>query len=104
MLVYINYPNPHITIHNDASCQQIQIHQKTGQRRIQIRPASLKSVLNDFIVDKHDFEPMKEYNDMWLDITLDSPDQEFGIVYVIQALLGQRYSPLANAPVNIHCK
>ena len=104
MHVYINYPNPHITIHNNASCLQIQKNRKTGQRRVQIRPANLKAVLNDFIVEKYNFKAEKNYNDMWLDISLDTKDQEIELVDEIQAVLGLRYKPLKNAPVNVHCK
>jgi hypothetical protein len=104
MQVYINYPNPHFTIHRDPACKQIQRHEKVNQRRILIRPENLKAVLADFINDAYDFKPEQKYNDMWLDIFLGNSDQEFGLVYVIQAILGQRYKPLGNALVSVHCK
>ena len=40
---------------------------------------------------------------MWLVINLDSQEQEMGIVYVIQVLLGLRYKPLREASVKVHC-
>ena len=48
---------------------------KTGKRHIQVRPANRKAVLNDFIIEKHDFKAEKMYNDMWLDISLETKDQ-----------------------------
>lgn len=103
MQVYINYPNPHITIHSDTSCNEIFKQHKEGQRKIKVTPTSLKGVLLNFIQDKYDFKTEKVYNDMWLDITLKNYEQEIGFVHIIQAILGQRYKPLYDAPVSIHC-
>ncbi len=103
MQVYLNYPNPHITIHKDASCGQIHMHHKQGQRRINVNAVTLRFVLADFINDKYAFKAEKLFNDLWLDISLDTPEQETGLVHVIQAILGQRYSPFSDAPVSVHC-
>jgi len=104
MHVYINYPNPHITIHKNAACQQIQIHQKGGQRIVKVNAATLKNVLNSFINDTYSFESKSQGNDMWLDISLSTSEQEIGLVHVIQAILGLRYKSLGNAPISFHCE
>jgi hypothetical protein len=64
---------------------------------------NLKTVLVDFINNKYPFKAEKEFNDLWFDINLDSSEQEIGFMYVIQAIVGQLYSPFQNAPVNEHC-
>ena len=103
MQVYISYPNPHFTIHKNASCQKIQMRQKDGQRFVKVNAATLKDVLNLFINDAYDFKAEAQWNDLWLDISLSTPEQEIGFVHVVQAILGQRYKPLSNAPISDHC-
>jgi len=103
MQVYLNYPNPHITIHKDASCGQIHMHEKEDQRRISINMVTLRFVLTDFLNDKYIFKAEKQFNDLWLNINLDTPEQEMGLVHVIQAIIGQCYSPISDAPVKEHC-
>lgn len=103
MQVYINYPNPHITIHTLSSCPQIQMHQKSGQRIVKVNTETLKNVLSQFIKDAYHFKSEAQWNDLWLDISLSTPEQEIGFVHIIQAMLGERYKPLGNAPINRHC-
>lgn len=103
MHVYLNYSNPHITIHKDSSCNQIHMHHKHGQRRLSINMVTLRFVLADFINEKYAFKAEKLFNDLWLDINLDTPEQETGVVHVIKAIIGQRYSPFSDAPVIEHC-
>ena len=80
------------------------MHNKAEQRIVVVNLASLKRVLNCFIKNAYDFRAEAEWNDLWLDISLPTPDQEIGFVHVIQAILGQRYKPLGSAPISIHCK
>jgi hypothetical protein len=103
MQVYINYPNPHFTIHGDSSCQQIRMHKKSGQRVVIVNINTLKDVLGQFIHNAYDFKPEAQLNDLWLDISLASYEQELGFVHTVQALLGQRYKPLGDASINKHC-
>jgi hypothetical protein len=103
MHVYLNYSNPHITIHKDPNCGQIHMHHRQGQRRVCINTITLRFVLSDFINEKYAFRSVKHFNDLWLEINLDTPAQETGLVHVIQAILGQRYSPFSDAPVIEHC-
>jgi len=103
MQVYINYPNPHFTIHKNSSCQQIHMHEKSGQRIVKVNSATLKNDLSQFINDAYDFKSEAQLNDLWLDISLPTHEQEIGFVHVIQAILGQRYKPLGNASISEHC-
>jgi len=104
MQVYINYPNPHITVHKNVSCQQIRMHQKGGQRVVKVDETNLKNVVDSFIDNTYNFKAEAQWNDLWLDISLSTPEQEIGLVHQIQAILGQRYKPLSKAPISIHCE
>ena len=103
MQVYINYPNPHFTIHKNSSCQQIHLHQKSGQRIVKVNPLTLNNVLTQFVNDAYDFKSEAQLNDLWLDISLSTHEQEIGFVHIIQAILGQRYKPFGSAPISEHC-
>ena len=103
MWVYVNYPNPHFTFHSDPTCQKIQMHNKEDQRVLEVNTQNLGATLTKIITWEIKFAAEKTTNDLWLSIELDSRKQEEGLVYVIQALLGQRYKPLANAPIVYHC-
>jgi hypothetical protein len=103
MHVYLTYPNTHITIHKDNTCGQIHMHHKQGQRRVSINMVALRFVLADFINEKYAFKAEKRFNDLWLEINLDTFEQELGLVHVIHAILSQRYSPFTDAPVIEHC-
>jgi len=103
MYVYVNYPNPHFTIHRDPNCALVQAHGKAGQRLVRVGADNLDEVLADFAAWKYRFAAHRQANDLWLDISLETPEQEEHLVHVIQALLGSRYTPLANAPVYRHC-
>lgn len=103
MQVYINYPNPHFTVHHDSACQQIHMHQKQGQRTVQVNPESLKYVLGQLVNDAYEFKSEAQFNDLWLDVSLSTPEQEIGFVHIVQAVLGQRYKTLGKAPLTEHC-
>jgi len=104
MHAYINRPNPHITIHCDASCGQIYLHRKNEQRHIVVRSSNLITILDDFIHDKYELKSGRLNNDLWLDIVLESPEQEIGLVHIIHGIISQKHHPFALAPINIHCK
>jgi hypothetical protein len=79
------------------------MHQKSGQRIVEVNPSTLKNVLSQFINDTYDFKSEAQLNDLWLDISLSTHEQEIGFVHIIQAILGQRYKPLGSAPISEHC-
>jgi hypothetical protein len=101
MEVYINYPNPHISIHANNQCSQVRKRLKEGQRVVVISPRNLGEILCKFARREFRFSSGED-NDMWLDVSLDSPEQEEGLVYIVQALLGRHYSRLRRAPVEHH--
>jgi len=103
MKVYINYPDSHLTIHQNPNCPEIQKHQKTNQRLINVTSQNLISILMDFINKTHKFSSTASENDMWLELNLNSSQHNIGLVFTLQAILGQFYQPLSNAPVIFHC-
>ena len=103
MKVYVNHPQPHFTIHCNPSCKEIQKQNKEKQRTIVVNPENLGEVLSDFIRFRYSFKAEASHNDLWFEISLANPEQELGFVNIIQALIGQRYTPLRDAPIHNHC-
>lgn len=103
MKVYVNYPQPHFTIHCDPNCKEFRKHKKKEQRRIVVNQDNLGNVLTDLIQNRFHFRAEKSHNDLWLEVSLDTPEQEIGFVHTIQALLGKKYKPLENARIIKHC-
>ena len=101
--LYINYPNPHFTIHGNDMCSQIRKMGKNNQRLIAVCMENLNNVLADLMARKYKFAAQKVINDLWIEIFLDSPEQEIGFVNTVQALLGRQYSPFRNARMIKHC-
>ena len=102
MKVYINCPNPHIMIHRSNECTQSQKQGKENQRRVTVNSQNLGRVLTDFMNEKYRFAADSEYNDLWLDISLNTAKHEESLVYIIQAILGCRYKPLERACIEEH--
>ena len=102
MKAYINHPNPHITIHRNPACPQIQKHQKESQRTVTVTAQNIGYVLTDFIQGKYRFAADSAHNDLWLEISLSSSKREESLVYVVQAILSLKYRPFERAPVNKH--
>jgi hypothetical protein len=102
MKAYINYPNPHITIHWRDTCPEVRKHHKEGQRVVEINTATIDRALSRFIGREFSFAPNPGENDMWLDVSLGSPRHDEAVVFVVQSILGKRYGPLAEASVECH--
>jgi hypothetical protein len=79
------------------------MHQKSGQRIVKVNSTTLKNVISQFVNDAFDFKSEAQLNDLWLDISLSTHEQEIGFVHIIQAILGQRYKPLGSALISEHC-
>jgi hypothetical protein len=103
MWVYVNCPNPHFTVHRDPACRMIQLHGKVNQRVRRVTSDTLGGLLSELIDRRMRFAAQKGLNDLWLEVNLDTPEQEMGLVHIGQAILGRRYRSLATAPVKKHC-
>ncbi|NQV70768.1 MAG: hypothetical protein HQ498_12150 [Pseudohongiella sp.] len=102
--VYVNYPNPHITIHADSSCGNIQQHHKRSQRVIKITHGSLSRELLKFAAGDYKFAPNAELNDMWLEVDLEDSKFEHSVVDHIWVLLAKKYSPFRSIKIDEHCQ
>lgn len=104
MWLYINYPNTRFRIHRNPACPMIQMHHVPGQRVLsEVNPSNLDSFLLEFREERIQFAAQNGLNDMWVEINLDTPEQELKLVHEVRALIGRRYQPLANADIEEHC-
>lgn len=101
--VYINYPNPHITIHSNSSCKRILQQNKENQRVVKINISNLSKELENFENKKHLFGANAEINDIWLYIDLSDSDFEHAVVKYIHKLLSNLYKPFKSASIKRHC-
>lgn len=103
MQVYVNYPNPRITVHHNDECQHVRMYQKEEQRCYTVRPSNAAGIIVEFLSGKIVFKSDGNFNDLWFDISLGTREQELKFVYGFQKIVGQRYERLITAPVSIHC-
>jgi hypothetical protein len=103
MKVYLNYPNPHMTLHGDSACAEIGKMQKVGQRDVTINRASFAQALNHLTSSGFQLGAQASVNDAWLTINFDDAEFEEAVAMHVRRLLGQRYSPLRNAQTQKHC-
>ena len=100
---YINYPNPHISVHSDPTCSEIGKQQKPSQREVRIDVNSISTELKQFIAKDYRFGSSASLNDMWLAIDFSDPQFELAVVEYIQREIGKHYKPLAGAKLETHC-
>lgn len=98
---YINYPNPHVTVHGDASCGFVNKSRRPAQRRITLSRRGMDEGLE--ALRALQFRAEAGLNDVW--ITFDFDDAEFEESFVVYArsVLGRRYRPLREAKISRHC-
>jgi len=101
--VYINYPNPHITIHSKDDCGFINRTYKSEKRIIDITPQTISDEIIKFRNGDYKFGSTSTINDMWLNIDFGDNDFEKAIVSFIQKLIGRYYGPLRNCQIEEHC-
>jgi len=99
---YINYPNPHFTVHGSASCGEIRKMQRPEQRVVDIDRTSISDLLERFAGKHYRFAAEAGLNDMWLELSFDDPEFERAVVRHVRHLLGSHYEPLRNAPIKEH--
>lgn len=101
--VYLNYPNPHISIHRDFSCSDVKKMQKVAQRHVRIDANSISAELLKFQNKDYKFGSDTTSNDMWLEIAFNDPAFERAVLDHIHRLVGYHYSPLAKVQIETHC-
>jgi len=102
-IVFVNYPNAYMMVHNDVNCNSIQQHSKKGQRYIRIDMGNISAELQRFSHGHYTFAANPSENDMWLEIDFNDSTFEHAISEHIRFLLGNRYSPFANISLSSHC-
>ncbi len=101
--VYINYPNPHITIHSKDGCGFTNRTYKSEKRIIDITPQTFSNEIIKFWNGDYKFGSTSTINDMWLNIDFVDEEFEKAIVNFIQKLIGKHYEPLRNCQIEEHC-
>jgi ATP-dependent exoDNAse (exonuclease V) beta subunit len=101
---YINYPNPHVTVHYDPECGNIQAQHKPKQRYIRINLETISEELKSFHDQKYTFAATQERNDMWLEIEFHNHAFELAVLEYICGMLGQHYKPLQGLKPETHCE
>lgn len=101
--VYINYPNPHSTIHRDPDCKLIQRAHVQGQRVAQIKLATLTTELYKFANKEYEFGAQAHLNDIWLEIDFQDAGFETAVAEYVLRLAGQHYTPLLSVKPKRHC-
>lgn len=102
--VYINLPNPHITIHQSSDCGMIHAHKSAAESRtVRIDLINLSQELRWFVVGDHKFNSTVEFNDMWLEIDLGDLAFEIATVLFIVQQLGNLYKQFKGMSPSIHC-
>lgn len=100
---YLNYPNPHMTLHGDPMCAEIGKMQKVGQRDLTITPASFTQAVGQLAGDGFQLGAQAQVNDVWFTINFDDVEFEEATARYVHRLLSQRYSRLRDAPIHRHC-
>ena len=102
--VYINHPNPHITIHQNTDCGLIHAHKSAAESRtVKLEISNLSTEMAKFIGGGYKFNASKEFNDMWLEISLGDLAFEIAVVLFIVAQLGKSYKQFKGMSPSIHC-
>ena len=100
---YVNYPNPHVTIHRNSACSSIQQQRKTGQRLVRLDLSTLSSELKNFEQKQYTFGAEAATNDLWLDVDLGDTGFERAVVEYVKKLLAAHYTPFGRVTVDTHC-
>ena len=101
---YINCPyHTHITVHTDEDCTLLPDDFSATRRVVRIDTANLAKEMRKFAENAYRFDAHSDDCEMWLRIELRTPEQEMGVVHVIQALLGEHYALLRDADTEVHC-
>jgi len=101
MKAYLNYPNPHMTLHGKTTCAEIGKMQKPRQRDIPVTQASFTGSIG--LITKLQLAARASLNDVWFTIDFDDPEFDEAVARYIHRLLARRYAPLTGAPITKHC-
>ncbi len=100
--VYLNYPNPHVTIHGQPACSEIGKMRKPNQRDVEVNTASFAQAIQQFSSGFR-LGADASVNDLWMSVDFGDAEFEDAVVRYVHRLLARRYSPLQGAAVERHC-
>ena len=100
---HIAYPQPRITIHRHTACPTVMLATEAERETVEIYRTTVADEIRKFADGEYDFAATRDLREMWLLVSLDTREQEIGVVWVIHALLGLRYETFRTAPVTVHC-
>ena len=101
---YINCPyHPHISVHREDACPSLPDDFAATRRFVHIDAGTLGKEIRKFAENAYRFSAHSDDCDMWLRISLKTPEQEMGVVHVIQALLSEHYAALNDVGIQVHC-
>lgn len=102
--VYINYPQPHATIHRDPNCGFIhrRLQGNFTRRQEDISQQTLSSIVRKFDTGEIQFRASAGLNGIWLRIDLADEPSEIAVVDHILKVLGIRYTPFRGVVPIIH--
>ena len=64
-----------------------------------LTPSTFSTEIKAFVDREVPFAANAELNDLWLDVDFDDEEFEHSVAMYVKRLLGQRYRPIAEAPV-----
>ena len=90
---YINYPDPHVTLHTDQDCHEIGKRNKGNQRHMLINLTSITSDIQHLRSKSFRFSADSSRNDLWLSVDFGDRKFEEAIIEYILRQFASRYKP-----------
>ena len=103
IIVNVNYPVPHFTVHDNPHCTRMKKDYTTDPRLVRINKDNLISEIEKYINHKYMFKAEAGWNHQWIEIDLGDKRIEKVIAWYILELLGKFYTPLRIAPRKHDC-
>ncbi|HEY6968008.1 MAG TPA: hypothetical protein VJA94_02300 [Candidatus Angelobacter sp.] len=100
---YLNYPNPHMTLHCGSACAEVGKMHKAQQRTVKIDQASFSQALKQLAGKEFRLGSQASINDVWLTINFGDEEFEEAVARYVCRFLGQRYSRPRGAQIRKHC-
>lgn len=85
---YLNYPNPHLTLHNNEACADIGKMKKPNQRFVGVTRQSFAVEIAN--VEKMKFGASASENDLWISADFHDAAFEKAVVEYIHRFISQK--------------
>ena len=101
---YINYPEPHVTLHADQRCPEIGKMRKPNQRHAHVNITSFSREVQDLTSKSFRFGADSSINDLWISVDFNDRQFEKAVIDYIHQRLVSRYTPLGRVHPQYHCR